>query len=144
VSTFHARLIPLLAQDLVAAGVVATAEQVYTGRRPQKVTRSLEVWLERLPVVWAGTGTEDLFRHGYRLHLRALSNAGGDKTGKSQVEALEALLRTLVRRYQGARPFAGSLRDLVAVDAQEDVVDRDPEDEQVQDATLRLEFLVRG
>lgn len=149
--SFHSDLVAAAGwpADLVTAGVVAAAADVYAGRHARQVVRqSGEVWLERLPVEERGTGLQALRLHPYRVHYRALLNLGADRAGAKQVEDGEAKLRTIVARYRGTRPFAGlhatTMADLVAADAVEETVDTDPEDERVLDAAARVTFAVRG
>ncbi len=130
--------------DLVTAGVVTAAPAVYTGRTRQVVTRTdSEVWLERLPAESAGTGLQRLERVSYLVHvIEGLALRGGAQAGKEQLDALEAKLETIRRRYDGARPFTGDLPEIVHARAEEADLDVDPEGN--IEGTVRVTFLVKG
>lgn len=128
--------------DLVTAGVVDAAADVYTGRRPQKVARLKEAWLEQLPSEGVGTGLQQVTRHPYLVHLFRRGNQGGAQTGDRSLGELEADLHTLRERYQGACPFKASVSGMVHAEAQVEEVDDDPESRGVMVGTLRVTFTV--
>src|SRR5690606_4067889 len=127
--------------DLVAAGVVTSADQVYTGRRRKATPNAdCEVWLEFMPSESASTGFEALTRYPVIAHVFVTPfNAGPDRTGRAQFDRLEAKLHAIAERYHGARPHALSL-DLMSVEAVVDEVDADPEETARMEGTVRLVY----
>lgn len=145
--SFHSSLIAsaVWPADLVTAGVVTTAAQVYSGRRPQdKPNRLGEVWLERLADPPAeGGGFQMVDRHAYLVHVRyPLGNQGGDLTGKAQLDVIEARMQTIRDRYDAAIPFVSTFAGMLPCDATEEAVDVDPEGD-VIDGTVRVVFSVK-
>ena len=131
--------------DLVTAAVVTAAARVYAGRAPQKVVATdTEVWLERLPVREEGRGLQAVSLHPYNVHVRKAQNRGGNQAGSEQLTTVEAHMRTIAARYNGARPFYASLATMIACEASEESVDRDPEDEMILDGVVRVTFAVKG
>ena len=144
--SFHSVLIgaTVWPADLVTAGVVAAAGQVYSGRRAQKVPEPTEVWLERLPTEQAGAGMQALTLHPYLVHVRTTKTPGGKNTGKPALDVVEAHMKTITERYSGARPFVSALPNLVWAKAQEESVDTDTTQERVLDGSVRVTFAVKG
>lgn len=145
--SFHSSLIAasVWPADLVSAGVVTAAAQVYTGRRPQdKPDRRGEVWLERLADPPAeGFGFQHVDRHAYLVHVRyPLGNQGGDQTGKAQLDVIEARMQTIRDRYDTAVPFSSTFTGMLPCEATEEGVDTDPEAD-VIDGTVRVTFSVK-
>lgn len=143
--SFHSTLTAASAwpADLVTAGVVSTAAQVYTGRRPRDKTDARgEVWLERLTVQVSGDA-QHIRSHAYRAHVRCRINGGPDKAGGAQVTAVEAYMRTIADRYHGLNPSLTGVSNVVSVSAVEEGVDTDPGDELVQDGTVLVTFYVK-
>lgn len=130
--SFHSSLTAALVwpADLVTAGIVATAAQVYTGRRPRQPTDSRgEVWLERLAdPPTEGGGFQHVRRHAYRVHVREVGLAGSDKAGAAQLTAAEAKAQTIKERYDAAVPFTSTFSGMLPAEAVEDSVDVDPGD----------------
>ncbi|HYE92701.1 MAG TPA: hypothetical protein VEA38_16845 [Terriglobales bacterium] len=140
--------------DLVSAGIVATAGQAYTGRRPRdKVNRNGEVWIERLPEPQPeGNGFQHIRRYPYLLHYRYPSNAGTDQAGGTQITHVEAKLAAIRERYHATfstwlesflvpTPTAGT--KFLAGEAVEESIDVDPEDADVLEGIVRVTFSVR-
>lgn len=141
----HTSLEAALKTDLVSAGVVTAEAQVYSGRRPQKVTRSDgEVWVERLPTEQIGRGLHRVTRHPYLIHVIGRpSNAGPAGTGEAQLETVEAKAETLVDRYDGTLPseISDALSGtLVGVLAREESADEDPDDAKRHSFSIRVEI----
>lgn len=145
--TTHSDLVTNWPLDLAAASIVTSAAQVYFGERAQKVTRAgTEVWIERLDVDEQGRGFQGLTRNRYRLHVRVLSNTGGDLAAKSAEDTIEALQRSLVSRYNGTRPFTAyaALSSVSSSEASEEGIAIDPENEKVTEGTVLVSLLVKG
>lgn len=145
--SFHASLTAsaVWPADLVSAGVVATAGQVHTGRRPRAVTdRRGEVWLERLPDPPAeGTGQQHVDVHAYLVHYRyPLGNQGPDKSGEPLTTHVEAKLEAIRDRYDAALPFTSTFSGMLPCEAVEDSLDEDPEND-VLSGAVRVTFRVR-
>ena len=64
-------------------------------------------------------------------------------TGVDQLDEVRAVLELLRARYDGARPFAAALPDLLAVQVEEGSVDEDPDEDDLLDGTLILRVLER-
>lgn len=122
-----------------------TGNAVHVGRRAQGVPRiAKEVLILRREVDQRGTGLgNEAELHQYELHVRHYMHGGPDRSGKSQQDAVEADMRTLVDRYHGLRPFVATLTDLVACQAREIDVDVDPDDEHRLVGVVQVDFLVR-
>jgi|GEM_PF-1478977 len=145
--SFHSSLIAVgvWPADLVTAGVVTVAAQVYAGRRPRdKIDRRGEVWLERLEDPPSeGGGFQRSRRHAYRVHVRYPLNGGPDQSGKVQLDVVEAHMQTIRDRYDAAVPFSSTFSGMLPVDATEENTDVDPEAEDVIDGVVRVVFTVR-
>lgn len=143
--SFHSDLIAVWPADLVSAGVVASTGQVYSGRRPRdKTDRRGEVWLERLPDPPSeGTGLQAVDVHTYSVHVLYPSNAGPDKSGKAQLDLVEAHLQTIVRRYDGEIPFSATFTGMLPAEAVEGQVDTDPEATDELEGVVNVTFRVR-
>ena len=129
----------------MAQALSLPAAAVYTGRAPQKVTRSgLEVWLRPRETEHHGRGGgHQLKVHPYELHLRLRTRREGDQTGATQLEEVAGHLAHLRERYDGTRPFAGALPALVGLQVEQTSVDADPEQEDLLDGTLVLRAVER-
>lgn len=145
--SFHSSLIATAVwpTDLVTAGVVTATAQVYTGRRPRdKTDRRGEVWLERLSDPPSeGGGFQHIRRHAYLVHVRYPLNAGPDKSGKAQIDVVEARMQTIKERYDAAVPFSSTFSGMLPADATEETVDVDPGAEDVLDGAVRVVFSVK-
>ena len=130
--------------DLEDALGLASALQVYVGRRRQRVSRlDMDVWIEPVEAFEEGHGPQDVARHVYDVHLRTTSNGGSTGAGTDQVTAIREKMRTLVDRYHGRKPDAfADVVDLVTVEATERAIDSDPEDARLIDGVVRVQFLV--
>lgn len=129
--------------DLVTAGVVSSAADVYTGRRPQQITRETEVWLEALPTEDASpSGMQTVTRYPYMVHVTRKGNDGRGRRGERNLADVESHLQTLRARYHGELPFLATLTGLVSVEAVVEEVDDDPEEGRSQTGTLRVTFTV--
>lgn len=118
-------------------GVPASA--VYLGREPQKVTRQgLEVWIRPAGTEPVGRGTTF---HIFEVHLRLKARREGDGTGAEQLEIVRGAIDILRLRLDGTRPYARAVPTLIAVQAEELDADRDPGDQDVLDAVLRVKAL---
>jgi len=115
------------------------AEAVYLGREPQKVARQgFEVWVRPGGTEAVGQG---LTFHTFDVHVRVKTKREADGTGAEQLEVVRDALDTLRERLDGARPFALVVPALVAVAADEVDADRDPDDQDVLTAVLRVRAL---
>lgn len=145
--SFHSSLIAadVWPADLVTAGVVTAAAQVYSGRRPRdKTDRRGEVWLERLSdPPTEGGGFQHIRRHAYLVHVRYPLNAGPDKSGKAQLDYVESRMQTIKERYDGAVSFSSTFAGMLPADAAEESADVDPGAEDVIDGTVRVIFSVK-
>lgn len=142
--TTHATLIDAAVwpADLVSAGVVASAAQVYSGARwASPATSNGEVWLERLGVEEQGRGLQGVRHLAYLVHYRQAVAEGTAREGKPAVDAVEAKLRAIVARYHGKRPFVSAVPSIKAASAIEDRVLVDPEDKRFAEGTVRVTFL---
>jgi len=142
--SFHDDLVLQLRAD-VARALSLPAAAVYVGRQPQKVTRTgLEVWLRPLETEPHGRGGGDQVKvHPYEVHVRLKARREQSQTGADQLDRVRAALEVLRERYDGARPFAAAVPDLIAVHAEEGSVDEDPDDDDLLDGTLVLRVLER-
>lgn len=144
--TTHTDLVSALATDLVTAGVVAAAAEVYDGRRSRRVTSArTEVWLERLADEELGGGFQRQVKHVYLVHVVvAPRNAGPDGTGQAQLRSAEQHGPTLVARW-GGEPPAGLIAALsgtfVSSMCSEEELDEDPLETKQQSFSLRLEIV---
>lgn len=140
--SFHSRLMPVLRQDLVDAGVVAELAAAYPGRRAQDKTRTdVEVFLQRLNAERVGTGFQAVELRPYALRVRKrVGTRGASQTGVDELDELETLLEQVCDRYHGSRPFVVDLPEIVSVSAQEEEVDTDPEESGVLEGRVRLVF----
>lgn len=134
--------------DLVTAGIVSAATQVYDGRRQQGATQSvIEVWLEQEPVIdESPTGFQEVEVHPYLVHVLVSDpmNHGGDKTGKVKLRTLQSHLRTIKSRYRAARPFSGDIPAIVTCFADDEDIDVDTENKKTIEGTVRVSFVVHG
>lgn len=139
----------LLPADIRHALTLNSPGAVYSGRSPRQIRQGTEVWLERLPVSPV-SGFARLDRHSYRVHVRhGLATMGADHTGESALDLVEAHMATLVERYDGKlrtteTSFLGRLEGLVAIQAEEEEVDEDPDEGAMLDGVVRVDFLVRS
>lgn len=143
--SFHSTLIASTAwpADLVTAGVVATAGQVVSGRRPMDKPDSRgAVWLERLPVTLSGD-VQQVRAHPYRVHYLYRLNAGGDKAGTAQTTHVEAKLRVIADRYHGSNPTITGVSNVVSMSAVEDSTDEDPEAADLLTGSVTVTFYVK-
>jgi len=142
--SFHDDLVLQLRAD-VARALSLPAAAVYAGRQPQKVTRTgLEVWLRPLETEPHGRGGGDQIKvQPYEVHVRLNARRDQSHTGGDQLERIRAALELLRERYDGTRPFAAALPDLVAVQVEEGTVDEDPDEDDLLDGTLVLRVLER-
>lgn len=145
--SFHSTLIAdaVLPADLRTL-LTLTGNGVHVGRRVQGVPRpgTTEVCVIRGEVESVSSGGLDQRRRAaYVLELRRhQGNPGGDKTGKTEQDALEAQMRTVVDAYDGSRRLAASLGQLVHWEATEGVVDQDPQSLAVLMGTVELVALL--
>lgn len=142
--SFHDDLLLQLRAD-VASTLGLSAAAVYGGRQPQKVTRvGLEVWIRPQETEPHGRGGGDQVKvHPYEVHVRIKSRREQSQTGVDQLDRVREALALLRQRYDGTRPFAAALPDLIAVHAEEGSVDEDPGDDDLLDGTLVLRVLER-
>ena len=142
--SFHDDLVLQLRAD-VASALRLPAAAVYGGRQPQKVTRTgLEVWIRPQETEPHGRGGGDQVKvHPYEVHVRLKARREQSQTGVDQLDEVRAALELLRARYDGARPFAAALPDLLAVQVEEGSVDEDPDEDDLLDGTLILRFLER-
>lgn len=133
----------LLAAELVTAGAVTLAAQVYTGRRPQKITRTDgEVWVEKLPIEEIGTGLQGRALHPYLLHVFAGPfNSGPAGAGDAQLATVEATLETISSAFSGKSLFTAN-PEVISHSAAVESIDSDPEEDRVVEGTIRVEFVV--
>lgn len=144
-ASFYSRLLTdaVLPADIRTALSLTDADSVYGGRQPRPVPQRTEVWVERLETVDRTRRLQRITEHRYRLNVRLHSATDGARTGSGQLDTVEGHMRTLVERYDGKRPFTGTLTDLISVQASEDAVDA--EDEQGRAVgVVRLSFFVEG
>lgn len=128
--------------DLVTAGVVSSADAVYTGRRAQQVPRDAEVWLEYQGAAPAGGGLHAVTQHTYAVHVFRRGNDGPGARGERNLTDVEADLATIRDRYQGACPFKATATGMIHATAEVDDVDVDPEERRFQEGTVRVVFTV--
>jgi len=142
--SFHDDLVLQLRGD-VARALSLPAAAVYAGRQPQKVARTgLEVWLRPLETEPHGRGGGDQVKvHPYQVHVRLKARREQSQTGADQLDRVREALELLAERYDGTRPFAAALPDLIAIQAEEGSVDEDPDDDDLLDGTLVLRVLER-
>ena len=136
--SFHEELLPLLRGDLAAA-LSLPPEAIYAGDQPQRVTRQgLEIWVEAGPGGAALAGA--LTVHPYSLHVRLKTRRGPNLTGADEISAIKRALETIRSRYDGTRPFAASLRSLIAAQVEGESVSADSESG-VLEGNLQLKLL---
>ncbi len=144
--TFHTDLVAdaVLPTDIRTTLGLTAAGSVYPGRRPKQTTSTdLEVWIERQPAVPRTTAPPGLEVYVYDLHIRGQRGTqGSNKAGAAHLVDVDAALDALKTRYDAKARFATALTGLVAISAEEINVDVDPSDEKVQEAVLRLSFVV--
>ncbi|HBP17411.1 MAG TPA: hypothetical protein DEA08_06425 [Planctomycetes bacterium] len=142
--SFHDDFVLQLRADLAQA-LQLPAAAVYAGRQPQKVTRTgLEVWVRPLEVEPHGRGGGDQVKvRPYEVHVRLKERREQSQTGAEQLDRVRAALDLLGGRYDGARPFAPALPDLLALQVEEGSVDHDAGEDDVLEGTLVLRALER-
>lgn len=115
-----------------------SAAAIYTGREPQKVTRTgFEVWVKTLPME-----PHAHFKiHMFEVHVRLRTRREENQTGADQQDALAPKLDDLRERFDGKRPFVGALPSLVATQVDPGSLDDDPDDPDLLDGTLVLRVL---
>jgi hypothetical protein len=139
----------MLPADIRHALALTSPAAVYAGRSPRQVRQGTEVWLERMPVETASPFAR-LDRHSYRVHVRhGLPTMGTDHTGESALAEVEGHMATLVERYDGqlrttTTSFLGRLSGLIAIHAEEEEVDEEPDEGAMLDGVVRVSFLVRS
>ena len=139
-STF-ATLASLLTADLVTAGVASLAAEVYTGRRPQRITKPAEVWLERGESLRVGSSAQRQTAHTVYVHLiERKRNAGPHGTGSVELLSLEDKAETITERYRGEPPAAFATAGIYCLTATEDDIDADSEELGQQALTVRVEI----
>ena len=139
-STF-ATIAALITTDLVTAGVAASTADVYTGRRPNRITKSAEVWLERGEATPVGSSAQRQTAHTVYVHLiQRKSNAGPHGTGSVELLSLESKAETLTERYRNAPPAAFATAGIYCLTATEDDIDADSEELGQQALTVRVEI----
>ena len=145
--TFHSTLTgaAVWPADLVTAGIVSTAAHVYVGRRPRMIPQTdRSVRLERLPKDSVEEyGHQRVTAHPYLLHVLESDSKGPKQSGGALVTAVDAALEAVVDRYHGTRPFVASLPLIVAVTAEEEEFDEDPDTGLVQTGAVRVTFYVK-
>ena len=114
------------------------AAAIYTGREPQKVTRTgLEVWVRPLPME-----PHPYFKiHMFEVHLRLRSRREENQTGADQLDAVAAKLDVLRERFDGTRPFVAAIPSLVAVQVDPGTLDTDPDEPDLMEGTAFLRVL---
>lgn len=131
-------LLQLRAELARVLGLPAAA--IYTGRAPQKVTRTgLEVWVKRLPMEPHAV----IKVHMFEVHVRLRSRREENQTGADQQDAVAVKLDDVRRHFDGTRPFVAALPSLVAVQVDPGTLDDDPDDPDLLDGTLVLRVLER-
>ncbi len=129
----------------IARALSLPAAAVYSGRQAQKMTRTgLEVWIRPLETEPHGRGGGDQVKvHPYQIHLRLKTRRDQSQTGGEQLDQIRGALELLTGRYDGTRPFAAALPDLIAIQVEEGSIDEDPSDDDLLDGTLVLRVLER-
>lgn len=135
----------VLPTDLMNAGVVSATGHVYRGRRPQEPQLgATEVWVEEMPSpATEGWGGQHVRVHEVRLHVRVEGNPGGDQTGATGLNTVEAHMETLRNRYDAEVLFSGTFAGMLPARAVVEQVDDDPDDLKVTEGILRLTFFVK-
>jgi hypothetical protein len=153
--SFHSSLVSAAGwpADLVTAGIVSSTAQVISGRKVNdKARRDLTVFLERDPTVpggAGGTGAQFVRGHVYIVHVVFPLNLGHDKTGKTQLDTVEAKLEAIAERYHGGSfPTAiftavPALARIYSISAGEETIDETPEDAAVLTGSVRVTFWER-
>ena len=114
------------------------AAAIYTGREPQKVTRTgFEVWVKTLPM----EPHAQIKVHMFEVHVRLRSRREENQTGADQQDAVAVKLDDLRERFDGTRPFVAAIPSLVAVQVDPGTLDNDPDDSDLIDGTLVLRVL---
>ena len=114
------------------------AAAIYTGREPQKVTRTgFEVWVKPLPME-----PHPYFKiHMFEVHLRLRSRREENQTGADQQDAVAVKLDLLRARLDGTRPFVAAIPSLVAVQVDPGPLDTDPDEPDLLEGTVVLRVL---
>lgn len=134
--SFHSDLMLQLRADL-AQQLGLSAQAVYVGDRPQKVTRQgLEVWIEPQDIEAPEPG---LNLHPYDVHVRLKARRSGSQTGEEQVELLKEQAEVVRWRYDGSRLFHRAVPRLLASKAEEGRVGEGEDD--VLEGTVRVSFV---
>lgn len=132
--------------DLVTAGVVAAAAQVYTGDQPRSpCDQRGEVLLERLDEGQVeGTGLQHVRSCRIRFRVRYPLNRGPDQAGATRLATVEAKLATIVGLYEARVRFQSTtgLSGSLPSSAVEGQVAADPETPNVLDGSVDVTFRV--
>ena len=117
-------------------GLPATA--IYTGREPQKVTRTgFEVWVKPLPM----EPHPQIKVHMFEVHVRLRTRREENQTGADQQDAVAVKLDDLRERFDGTRPFVAAIPSLVAVQVDPGTLDTDPDEPDLMEGTVVVRVL---
>lgn len=146
--SLHSDLEAAWPADLVTAGVVASASQVYFGEEAARVIRggAVDALLTRLDLTPGGHGLQSIDVHRYRLRLRKSATKGPDGSWKSAQDELAGLVDAVRARYHGKRPFVGvsALASVFLAEVADEGTSLDEQNDRVLEARVRVHLHVKG
>lgn len=142
--TFHDDLLAALKTDLVAAGVVTTATQVYAGPHRRKVQRTdIEVWLMEVGFQERGGGMQSIREWSHELHV--LLNVGPSATGANAAatSGMASKLQGIADRYGGTGQLM-SISGVIGSEAKVVPVEVEIDEDHVIEGVVSIKNLVGG